>query len=70
MPTIRELRFVYIHQEIIVFWVLDVIPLVIHTDYNHIMTSLVPIFIRDWIVNWSEDLYQHDHRKTILDEAL
>jgi hypothetical protein len=34
------------------------------------MTSLVPIFIRDWIVNWPEDLYQHYHRKPILNEAL
>lgn len=34
------------------------------------MTSQVPIFIRYWIVNWPEYLYQHYHRQSILDEAL
>lgn len=70
MPSVGELRFVYIHQEVIVFGVFDVVPLVVHTDYHHIMPSLVPIFIGDWIINWPEDLYQDYHRKPILDEAL
>lgn len=34
------------------------------------MTPQVPIFVRDWIVNRPEYLYQHYHRKSILDEAL
>jgi hypothetical protein len=70
MPPVNEFALLYIHHVVQKPWILEVEILLVLSDYDHVVSSLVKISIRSWIFEGFEVLKQCYNRLPVFDESL